>query len=100
MNKVKTFKAAGKPSRASTHVDAKRRADLRFLNGKPWVKLREAYKLANPLCHDCEARGRAEPARHVHHVQRRESRPDLALEWSNLMGLCKSCHSKRTKRGE
>lgn len=99
MNRVKTFRP-GKPSRAASLVDAKRRADLRFLNSAPWVKLREAYKLANPLCHDCEARGRVTPACHVHHVKRREDRPDLALEWSNLMGLCRSCHSRKTARGE
>lgn len=99
MNRVKTFRP-DKPSRRATHVDAARRESLRFLNSTLWVRLREAFREANPLCSACQAAGRVEPATEVHHIIKRESRPDLALEWSNLESLCKSCHSRRTARGE
>ena len=51
-------------------------------------------KKAHYLCEDCLARGIYKPAKEVHHI--------LPLEKggthneSNLMALCKSCHSRIT----
>ena len=59
------------------------------------------YHLSNfPLCGDCLTDGKFIPANEVHHKIKLKDRPDLRDEPSNLMSLCKSCHSKRTAKGE
>ena len=62
--------------------------------GRAWKRIRDRYIKAHPLCEECERNGRIKPAEEVHHI--------LPLskgggnETSNLMALCKSCHSKIT----
>lgn len=36
----------------------------------------------------------------LHHIKKVEEFPELRLERTNAMGLCKRCHSIRTRRGE
>ncbi|WP_390844831.1 HNH endonuclease signature motif containing protein [Anatilimnocola floriformis] len=58
-------------------------------------------KLANnPLCEDCEEQGITRPASEVHHIVKPNGNPELMYSLNNLKSLCKSCHSKRTQRGE
>ena len=78
---------------------AARKADKRFIKSLPWRRLRLRKRAAQPVCQDCEARGRTTVAIEVDHVLPRKQRPDLALAWSNLRALCKPCHSRKT-RGE
>lgn len=57
-----------------------------------WRKFRK-YVLANlPLCNDC---GHGASEVHEIHKQRGKER-----DISNVMSLCKSCHSVRTSKGE
>ncbi|MBM7561496.1 HNH endonuclease [Fusibacter tunisiensis] len=62
--------------------------------GRAWKRIRDRYIKAHPLCEECEKNGRIKAAEEVHHI--------LPLskgggnETSNLMALCKSCHSKIT----
>lgn len=62
--------------------------------GRAWKRIRDRYIKANPLCEECQKQGRLNPAEEVHHI--------LPLsrgggnEESNLMSLCKSCHSRIT----
>jgi 5-methylcytosine-specific restriction endonuclease McrA len=72
-----------------------RREDKAFYKSPAWRKLRAMFLAASPLCLDCLAKGLLTAAIEVHHKIARKLRPDLALDWDNLMGLCKSCHSKR-----
>jgi 5-methylcytosine-specific restriction protein A len=65
-----------------------------------WRRCQAAFLAANPLCADCLAAGRTEPAREAHHVVKVRDDPGRRLDWANLLPLCKSCHSKRTARGE
>lgn len=65
-----------------------------------WLRLRAAFLAEHPLCADCEANGMVTPAEQVHHVAKVADRPDLRLDWENLMALCAGCHSRRTARGE
>lgn len=39
-------------------------------------------------------------ANEVHHVAKIADAPERRLDSTNLMGLCKACHSARTSRGE
>jgi len=62
--------------------------------GRAWKRIRDRYIKAHPLCEECKEQGRLTLAEEVHHV--------LPLskgggnESSNLMSLCKSCHSSIT----
>jgi len=65
-----------------------------------WEKLRKVFLRENPLCHDCIQHERITPAKEVHHIKKVREYPSLRLVKDNLMGLCKSCHSSRTAKGE
>ena len=62
--------------------------------GRAWRRIREFYIQAHPLCEQCRSKGRLTPTEEVHHI--------LPLadggthDESNLMALCKSCHSRIT----
>lgn len=62
--------------------------------GTAWRIIRCSYIAAHPLCEQCLKDGRMAPAQEVHHI--------LPLsdggtnDSSNLMALCKSCHSQIT----
>ena len=66
--------------------------------GRAWKRIRERYIAAHPLCEKCRERGRLTPAQEVHHIlplSRGGTHDD-----SNLMALCKPCHSEITARDE
>lgn len=62
--------------------------------GRAWKRIRDRYIKLHPLCEECKKQNRLTPAEEVHHI--------LPLskgggnEMSNLMSLCKSCHSRIT----
>ena len=60
--------------------------------GSKWRKIRNRYINNNPLCEECLKNGRLTKAQEVHHILplRRGGNHDE----SNLMALCKSCHSR------
>lgn len=52
--------------------------------------LAEKFKRAHPFCRMCEQEGRnGVPAEIADHILPRAEYPHLALEWSNLQGLCR-----------
>jgi 5-methylcytosine-specific restriction protein A len=53
------------------------------------AKRRDGFK-----CVECSAPGPLE----VHHVKRVKDAPELAFDLSNLLTLCKTCHSAHTKK--
>jgi 5-methylcytosine-specific restriction protein A len=65
-----------------------------FETSARWRKIRIAYLSKYPLCQDCEREGNTTLAQEVHHIDN-----DYTNNYdNNLMGLCTSCHSKRTNR--
>jgi 5-methylcytosine-specific restriction enzyme A len=67
---------------------------------KRWAAFRLAFLQEHPLCEDCMAKSRIEPAAEVHHIEKvRDSRARMYDE-ANCMALCASCHSRRSARGE
>jgi 5-methylcytosine-specific restriction protein A len=60
-----------------------------------WERFRKWYLARHPLCVDCGLL-----ANEVHHVRKVKTNPGLKLSESNVMPLCKDCHTKRTARGE
>ena len=63
-----------------------------------WRRYRMGFLAAFPICGDCEAGGRIRLANEVHHLRKLADGGER-LTPENTVGLCKSCHSKRTARG-
>lgn len=64
---------------------------------RAWMRLRRNYLAKQPLCHDCRAKGRTTAAEEVHHIRGfRGTKDPQRLDVTNLMALCKPCHSRRT----
>ncbi len=60
--------------------------------GTAWKIIRKRYITAHPLCEECFKHGIAVPAEHVHHII--PLTDGGTNDESNLMSLCKSCHSR------
>ena len=61
--------------------------------GRRWQRLREVRLSADPVC---QAEGCTEPANEVDHIVPKSRGGEGT--WENLQALCKSCHSKKTRR--
>lgn len=92
--------------RCAKHAAVPKRRDCRESASRrgydaTWQRCREMFLRQHPICHDCGAALLDAKRRgHVHHVQKVADRPDLRLDWDNLMALCDACHTARTNRGE
>ena len=64
--------------------------------GRAWKRIRDRYIAAHPLCEQCKRAGKITPAEEVHHILPL-SKGGTHVE-SNLMALCKRCHSEITAR--
>lgn len=62
--------------------------------GRAWKRIRDRYIEAHPLCEECKRNGILTPAEEVHHITPLSK--GGGNERSNLMSLCKSCHSRIT----
>ncbi len=69
----------------------RRDPETRKRYGQAWRAVRDSYISAHPLCERYLQAGRTVPAEHVHH--KRELCMGGTNDESNLMSLCKSCHS-------
>ncbi len=89
-------------TRRSARKRYERRADRQeaknFYSSTTWIRLRDAHRAEHPLCEPCLSRSRTTPVDHVHHKIPRESRPDLALDPSNLESVCLPCHNRKPER--
>jgi 5-methylcytosine-specific restriction protein A len=74
----------------------KRQRPKRSYHGSVYRDLRETFLASFPICRDCGN----EPATEVHHERRLAYSPETLLDTRTWAGLCKSCHSRRTARGE
>ncbi len=64
-----------------------------------WPKIRARFVKENPYCTECLKAGLLTPTEHVHHIKPLSE--GGTHEKSNLMALCKSCHSRiHSQRGD
>lgn len=65
-----------------------------------WRHLRAAVMLAEPFCRVCRARGLKVLTVDVDHIRPHRGNAGLFWDRANLQGLCRTCHSEKTARGE
>ena len=90
----------GRDYRRDYERSPQRQEDNAFYWSMPWRRLRAWFirQPENVLCVECRKEGRYEVAKVVDHIIPRRQRPDLALEPSNLQGLCSFHHGAKRAR--
>ncbi len=78
------------------HATLKERQGARTLalNGTAWRRLRALVLTEQPLCEHCREAGVLRLAGEVDHIDNDPANNNRA----NLAALCKSCHSRKTRR--
>lgn len=71
-----------------------------FYSSQAWRTLRARKLQDQPLCEcaDCERTGAVVPATTVDHRIERSERPDLELDYSNLVSMSHAHHNRKTAR--
>lgn len=64
--------------------------------GRAWKRIRDRHITQHPLCEMCKKQGRITPAEEVHHIKPLSQ--GGTHDDSNLMSLCKECHSRITAK--
>lgn len=67
-----------------------------FYRSREWRQIRELVLTRNPYCESCLKSGVREIATEVDHIVDIRDDPTLSMDISNLQGLCKACHSRKT----
>lgn len=65
-----------------------------------WLTLRTYVLHEEPLCVECHRQGRTTPSTQCDHIRRHGGDEQMFFDRNNLQGLCASCHSAKTARGE
>ena len=70
-----------------------------FYTSPAWKRCARGYRRSvGGLCEECRRNGRITPAAEVHHkiklTPENINKPEIALNWRNLIALCKDCHMK------
>ena len=74
-----------------------------FYTSPAWKKCARSYRRSvGGLCERCRKRGLIVPAVEVHHkihlTPENINKPEIALNWRNLIALCKDCHMKEHRK--
>ena len=74
-----------------------------FYTSPAWKRCARSYRRSvGGLCERCRKRGLIVPAEEVHHKIRLTpeniNRPEVALNWQNLIALCKDCHMEMHRK--
>lgn len=89
--------SGGKCAQHAKRTDAVRGTAATRGYDSDWQRYR-AWFLRHPehvICADC----RHALSTEVHHVQKLRDRPDLRLDPTNTVGLCRKCHQAKTRQG-
>ena len=67
---------------------------------RSWKRVRKIHLNSNPLCVECEKKGRVGLATVVDHIIPHRGSRELFDDTSNYQSLCKRHHDQKTARGE
>ena len=73
-----------------------RSPEMKKRYGRAWKRIRDRHIAQHPLCEVCKRNGSLTPAEEVHHIVPLSQ--GGTHDDSNLMSLCKSCHSEITAK--
>lgn len=76
-----------------------------FYKTTAWKSCRDAYASSvGGLCEKCYAAGRIVPGEIVHHMTHLTTQnihdPNIALNWDNLVLLCRDCHGDEHRKNK
>ena len=74
-----------------------------FYVSPEWKRCARKYKIfVGGLCEQCRKNGKIVPAEEVHHkihlTPENINRPEIALNWANLIALCGDCHREKHRK--
>jgi 5-methylcytosine-specific restriction protein A len=72
----------------------------RWYSSTRWLRLRLQVLQDQPLCRHCGQRGRKTLTEDIDHIVKHDGNPQLFWDRTNLQGLCKACHSRKTGSGQ
>src|SRR4051812_815293 len=67
---------------------------------KQWASVRAQVIHEEPCCRECSRSGLSVPTTEVDHIEPHRGDVVLFFLRSNLQGLCSTCHSRKTRRGQ
>ena len=70
----------------------------KFYHSPQWIKLRNAYRRANPLCKKCKDEGKVTLMKVVDHIETVKENWIRRLDWMNLQSLCERHHNAKSAR--
>lgn len=78
--------------------DKRRKERQKVYQSRLYKDLREQKRRDNPICEVCLMRGYVRPMEHVHHLISFVGKPEplcseLAYSYSNLISVCRKCHT-------
>lgn len=85
-------------SKERAQTSNKNRSGEPFYSSKAWRRIRDARRLADPLCQECAKHGVVRAMHAVDHVLPRATHPELELDYDNTQSLCERCHNRKTGR--
>ena len=85
-------------TKAKPRHTAQRKTSGRRGYGYRWQQARAGYLRKHPLCVHCEAKGRITVATDLDHIVPHQGDMEVFWDFSQVQGLCKSCHSRKTAR--
>ena len=88
--------AHNKLVKSRRQVTVNKKEYQKVYNTRRWKDLRARKMADNPLCEECERKGKVIPAKEVHHLKPFEIDYDLSLayDYDNLISLCVECHKE------
>ena len=63
-----------------------------------WKKIRAMFLKENPLCVECNRKGKLTPANVVDHIIPHKGDKDIFWDYNNYAALCKPCHDSKTAK--
>jgi 5-methylcytosine-specific restriction endonuclease McrA len=80
------------------HLRERRERRDSWYSNPRWRSLRRLFLSRQPFCQACAEVDVVTAATEVDHIVPRRADPSLSYDVHNLQALCKSCHSRKTRK--